>query len=267
MELLSPFERIKYNKSPLKNVVCQLRFPPILVIDSNEPSEFQDLLRKNGFPIYEKTIEYQHDFSIVANNPSSNQIKMESNSNHEFYSLDKSLKVNLTKNFISLSTENYSTWDDFKSKLILILEKFNNTYSPALYTRVGLRYIDIFERSVMGFDPEEKNWSDLISPEFLGYYLNKESKGRVKSFNLVNELTCDDGVSRMRVNSGTVINNISREECIQLDNDCYNEENTNVENVTELLDILHRNSRLLLNEAITEELHLNMDPVNLDEQK
>ena len=242
-----------------------MRFPPILVIDSNEPSEFQDLLRKNGFPIYEKTVEFQHDFSIVANNPSSNQIKMESSSNHEFYSLDRKLKVNLTKHFISLSTENYSTWDDFKSKLELILEKFNNTYSPAFFTRVGLRYIDIFERSEMGFNPDEKNWSDLISPEFLGYYLNKKSRDRVKSFNLVNELTCDDGVSRMRINSGTVINNKSLEECIQLDNDCYNEENTMVDDAISLLDILHKNSRILLSEAITEELHLSMDPVSLHE--
>lgn len=265
VETTGSYERIKYQNSPLKNVICQLRFPPILVIDSNDPSDFQDFLRKNDFPIYEKTIEYQHDFNIVANNPSSNQVRMESNYNHEFYSLDKKWKVNLTKNFISLSTENYDTWDHFKTKLVSILDMFNTLYSPALYSRIGLRYIDIFERSAIGFDRNEKKWSELISPEFLGYYLNSDSKGKVKSFNLVNELVCDDDVSLMRINSGTVINNETSEECIQLDNDCYNEQNTNVNGVIDLLDILHKNSRILLNKAITSELHTSMKPVILDE--
>ena len=69
----------------------------------------------------------------------------------------------------------------------------------------------------------------------------------------------------MRINSGTVINNETSEECIQLDNDCYNEQNTNVNGVIDLLDILHKNSRILLNEAITSELHTSMKPVILDE--
>ena len=47
-------KRVFYGKTPLEEVVCQLRFPPILRIDAEPPATFQDRVRTT-FPLYQKT--------------------------------------------------------------------------------------------------------------------------------------------------------------------------------------------------------------------
>jgi len=47
-------ERVIYEKAPLVQVICQLRFPQILRIESQLPVEFQERIR-DAFPILEKT--------------------------------------------------------------------------------------------------------------------------------------------------------------------------------------------------------------------
>src|SRR6266852_706318 len=43
------FTRVIYQRNPLVEVVCQLRFSPILRIDTDPPAEFQDRIR-SAFP-------------------------------------------------------------------------------------------------------------------------------------------------------------------------------------------------------------------------
>ena len=49
--LFAPYERFHYARSPLVEVICQLRFPTILSIGANEPAAFQEAIRKD-FPKY-----------------------------------------------------------------------------------------------------------------------------------------------------------------------------------------------------------------------
>ena len=51
-------ERVIYEKNPLNKVICQLRYPPILRIDSEVPSKFQDAIIDN-FPLYNEKVEFQ----------------------------------------------------------------------------------------------------------------------------------------------------------------------------------------------------------------
>ena len=55
--------RYAYGKSQLIEVICQLRFPTILSIDTREPADFQETVRA-AFPRYqcqvEKPVSYTH---------------------------------------------------------------------------------------------------------------------------------------------------------------------------------------------------------------
>ena len=52
------FERVVYKKNPLEEVICQLRFPPILRIDSGNAADFQDVIRQD-YPLYSEASDLQ----------------------------------------------------------------------------------------------------------------------------------------------------------------------------------------------------------------
>ena len=49
--LFADYQRYQYARSPLVEVICQLRFPPILSINTEEPAQFQEAVRRD-FPRY-----------------------------------------------------------------------------------------------------------------------------------------------------------------------------------------------------------------------
>lgn len=54
--LFSEDEACTYAKNPLLEVICQLRFPPILSINENTPAEFQEAVR-DMFPQFSVQVE------------------------------------------------------------------------------------------------------------------------------------------------------------------------------------------------------------------
>jgi uncharacterized protein (TIGR04255 family) len=44
------YERVIYERNPLNEVLCQLRFPSILKVTSQQPVEFQEVIRTD-YPI------------------------------------------------------------------------------------------------------------------------------------------------------------------------------------------------------------------------
>jgi uncharacterized protein (TIGR04255 family) len=96
--------RIIYKRNPLKKVICQLRFPPILRIETS-PADFQDRVR-NEFPEFVQT----SDVFTVRPSPLGSQFPMEMTDhisnltksiNYEFSSDDGTWKANLKRNFIT----------------------------------------------------------------------------------------------------------------------------------------------------------------------
>ena len=55
-------KRIIFRKNPLTEVVCQLRFPPILKIDAEVPANFQEAIRTE-FEILSNVV-YGQELSI-----------------------------------------------------------------------------------------------------------------------------------------------------------------------------------------------------------
>jgi len=102
--------RVIYRKNPLDRVICQLRFPPILKIDTETPAQFQECIRGN-FPEFrlkeEATLLTPAGISQELNAEMFRQIMPSETKNYEFSSEDSIWKVNLTRTFLSLSTTKY----------------------------------------------------------------------------------------------------------------------------------------------------------------
>ncbi|WP_409968257.1 TIGR04255 family protein [Bengtsoniella intestinalis] len=142
-----------YILPPVHEVVCQVRFPAILSINTTDPADFQEQIR-DIFPKYSTRQE------------KSPQPNVPPVTNHTFISADNRWKLNLTKEFLSLSTLQYSSWSEFAAQLDRPLAEFIRIYKPANFSRVGLRYMNLVNREKLGL--ENCSWDELIAPAYLG---------------------------------------------------------------------------------------------------
>ena len=158
--LLSQHPRTHYANAPVHEVICQLRFPAILSINHNEPAEFQDRIRA-VLPQYARRKERPAPNPAPGSPPQAEAVN-----NYHFLSADGKWKLNLTRNFIALSTLAYPGWEDFARMLDKPLAEFIQIYQPAYFQRIGLRYVNIFSRKKLGL--EDTPWSELFTPPYLG---------------------------------------------------------------------------------------------------
>ena len=158
--LFADASRYSYANSPLIEVICQLRFPTILSIGSTEPAQFQEAIRSD-FPKYAARQEQQP--ARMVNGKVEQPAPV---TNYNFISADGLWKVNLTKDFIALSTLRYTRWEDFAQKLDKVLALFIQIYQPAFFERIGLRYVNAVSRKRLGLEGEL--WDDLIESPFIG---------------------------------------------------------------------------------------------------
>ena len=172
--MFNNYERVRFAKAPLLEVICQLRFPKILSISAKEPAEFQELIR-GEFPRYAKNLEKIPP--KVTQGPSGIKVEEQPNViNYQFLTVDGRWKINLTNEFIALATPFYDTWEEFAGKLDEILAYFIKIYKPAYFERIGLRYVNAVSRKKLNL--EGIPFRDLIQPAFLGLMSEEELEER-----------------------------------------------------------------------------------------
>lgn len=253
--------KFHYKKNPLDRVICQIRFPPILKIDAESPSKFQELIRSD-FPLY---VEKQEILPSVSTQlgvfPQQNALGMIPKpavlKNHEFQTEDGTCIINLTRTFVSLTTTKYVSWSLLKPKIDTIIIAVREAYSIPFATRIGIRYIDIFDRERLGV--ESHPWSELLKTECIGV-LGSEFEQNVLSSNSTFEIELADKVSRCRIATSMVLNMQSQKKCFMLDSDFSTPQKTNYSDLNAKLDFLHLRASRLLRWVVKEPLHLAMDP-------
>lgn len=258
--MFSSAERKILGKNQLLEVICQLRFFDILKIDTAEPAEFQEAIRAD-YPQYAKKLE-QLPPQIINGKP----VPQPAVSNHQFVSADGQWKISLTKSFIALSTHGYTRWEDFAKRLDMVLAAFIRVYQPNCFTRVGLRYINAFNRKALAL--EEYEWRELIQPGYIG--LMGEEDAPERAF-LKNEQTVTlsmPGGAKANIKCGPgllrKINNRTRqsqeEKVYMLDLDLFMEGNTPLNQAVPALNVVHGNAGGLFRGALSETLFDAMLP-------
>ena len=149
--MISHEPRCIYESNPLGEVICQLRFPEILSIETDLPAKFQDMIR-DVFPRY----------SLRRENSGPNT----QTNNYQFATDDGVWRVNLTSKFIALATSRYTRWEEFAAMLDKPLAAFIQIYKPACFDRIGLRYLNFISRRELGL--EGVPFRELIAPAYLG---------------------------------------------------------------------------------------------------
>jgi uncharacterized protein (TIGR04255 family) len=130
---------IRLSRPPLDEVVCQVRYPPLLRIASEAPSDFQEAIRA-GFPLLKTEQGFHVQFSDVAN-PGRPSVEAASKT-YRFYDVSEGTHIALCADFLALSTKKYTHWPDFEQSMDLAYTSMMKIYSPAHATRIGLRFIN-----------------------------------------------------------------------------------------------------------------------------
>lgn len=255
-------ERFIYEDTALIEVVCQLRFPPILRIEAEIPAKFQDRIR-HVFPNYSMEKLVQQNLLQIrgVGNPLSSIA--ESNMHH-FESSDGNALVLLTNTFITLKYQNgyYKRWEDFARQLRVVIDAFQTEYSPSFYTRVGLEYTNVFTSEGIEKTGCSKK-SDLINTKFLSSCDSILSEDEIIGF--TNTCTVSLGnqcVARITTDSVYAEENPA-DTGIRLDYDMYKPNQTAIDDVEKVTTFLHDSSTKILRSVITEQLHDYMRPIKI----
>lgn len=124
---------------PLAEVICQIRFQPILTIAYQPPTDFQGKVRR-WFPTFTRqdSIQLQPGISPAM---TSGAIPTE----YQFTSADQLKYIGLGANYIALSTKKYLGWKSFLKDFQLAVDTLFGVYDSISVTRIGLRYINVLK--------------------------------------------------------------------------------------------------------------------------
>jgi uncharacterized protein (TIGR04255 family) len=263
----SNFHRSVYKKNVLVQVVCQLRFPRILMINEKSPAEFQERIR-GDYPLFQVAVEQQQQIAMDIGGkeplPTPRIFQSESVNNYKFSSADDKWHVNLTSTFMALSTSSYDRWENFEEHLKKPLDALLEIYRLPFFERIGLRYVDAFKRSLLNLN--DVPWTDLIEPFALGFMSDSEIGNTVRNQSITAELDIGKG-AMAQINSAKGYigdKNLgvlpsSADEAFIVDSDMYMLR-TNTDEIDAALAYLHDYSTRLIRLIITDKLHEAMEP-------
>ena len=161
-------DNIRLKRSPLVEVICQVRFPPILSIPAQKPVQFQERIRRR-FPDFEVENSVRFELGVPSNLSAPAAATQTINRTYKFVSRKRGNTVTLAEDFFALSSTKYVVWEEFAADLQLASESVTGIYEPSHATRIGLRYVNVL-------DPEKLELSsladvtDLLQPELRALY-------------------------------------------------------------------------------------------------
>lgn len=248
--MFSSEPRCVYERNGLADVICQLRFPEILTIETELPAKFQEAIRSE-FPRY----------AVRKENSAPNKPDNRQTNNYQFTSQDGLWRVNLTSKFIAFGCTGYTCWEDFARKLDKPLAAFIQLYKPAFFERVGLRYLNFISRENLGL--EDVPFKELISPCYLGILSEEDVfENNTTRCSLDFELAIRGGCrARIHAGPGKVARNGKQEDEVKFifDQDLYMGGNIPVNLSAGALQTLHAQAWSIFRGAITDKLHEAME--------
>lgn len=259
--MFSQEERCIYRSNQLGNVICQLRFPEILTIETELPAKFQEAIRED-FPRY--SLRRESPAPRITGVPGNLSLQnAPTTNNYQFTSQDGVWRVNLTSKFISLGCTRYTAWEDFAARLDKPLAAFIRLYKPAYFERVGLRYMNFFSRKSLGL--EQTPFRDLFAPCYLGPLAEEDVQETATTQCTVDTEMAIRGGCRVKLHAGPGLVKTSnqapdKEVKFIFDQDLFMTGNVPVNLSAGAMETLHQQSDSIFRGAITPILHRAMEP-------
>jgi len=251
--------RVIYAQNPLSEVIFQARFPPILRIEAETPAGFQESVR-GSYPIFREVKPELPTANVPAEIANVVRAMFSTPGRtiaYEFASEDGAWSITLSREALALKATTYQRWEGFRDRLERAIKSLNELYRPAFFSRVGLRYVDVIQRSKLGLT--SRPWADLLKPHIAGEFAAPELAGHVQ--HAARELRVKlTGEGSVMIRHGTVIEKRADEQCFVIDSDFFTEGRLEPPNAVRLLNEFNRKSGHLFRWCIQDALDRAMEP-------
>lgn len=259
--------RVIYGRNPLAEVICQVRFPPILRIDSETPSRFQEALRSE-YPLYGEASTAT--VTLPPNAPPEFAKLIQSlgpmrgaGRRHDFLTEDSTWQATLTRESLALKTTAYRRWEQFRDKLGSLCDVFIAEYRPSFYVRIGLRYVDVVQRSNLGL--EGTPWSQLLRPHIAGEFSSPDVASSIETALREVLVKFDDRGGRVMIRHGLAIAEPGNEDCFFVDSDFHTQQKTEIADANDTLANFNQAAGRLFRWCIQDRLHTALQPQSVGE--
>jgi uncharacterized protein (TIGR04255 family) len=174
IEALPPYESERLMNPPLALVVAQIRFPPVLSIQTDDKAlaRFQDLLR-DRYPYL--SIGQQIGINIGVQGVEQQQTTTRI---YQFADVGREWVVSLTVDSVALEARRYTDYDDFSERIMKLVAAIKEVFKIEVRLRLGLRYINEIrypDASAIA------DWIPLIRNELLGLAANSDITSLITS--------------------------------------------------------------------------------------
>lgn len=255
--------RESYDKNPIEEVICQVRFPAILEISARPPADFQNLVRQD-YPMFEGGRPgtgipgVPPEISkFMENLPGTNPPVPE----YRFSTPGKDKTIAFSQEFLAFTSTTYDRWENFREGFRSAEATFKEIYGPAFYSRIGLRYQDVVDRGELGL--ETYPWGKLFNPEFAGF-LGTDSIGEaVEETRTQVLLRVSEGAGLVRIQHGFAKSASDDHIVYSIDADFFTNDRTEIDHGGQRLDIFNRCAGYFFRWAISDTLRHALGPTDL----
>ncbi|QBR30823.1 MULTISPECIES: TIGR04255 family protein [Pseudomonas] len=259
-------DRVIYGKNPLAEVVCQIRFQPLEISDASL-EQLQHCFSESGYS--QRNDEVSFNVVLEAAEDGSPPVPRTSTGStiRHYSKTDGTSKVSIGPEFIAYTSTTYQSWDSYAPELLRAVSYLNQEVEKLRVTRIGLRYKDVIERSVLGLDGTP--WNELIKPFLLGplarnALLDEDDFDEDSIESQVSQSLIRLDECKLLLQTSLLTSMADGARAFLIDADFFHEadgtdESSNImessEELEALLETLHSNAGALFRRAITEKLH------------
>jgi uncharacterized protein (TIGR04255 family) len=152
----------KMGSAPVYFTIVQVRFNPILTLDTYAP-QIQERLRKEGFPDVKKGFLATINLNVGApTEGSAPQIPVAQTARYVFDNMERTSGFILDQGALSFQTTEYDVFESLSSVFLKGLEAVNEAVGLSYTERIGVRYLDAV------FPKTGENLRDYLSGSVLG---------------------------------------------------------------------------------------------------
>jgi uncharacterized protein (TIGR04255 family) len=177
---------VRYERNFITTAVCEFRFPTLLELETSPPTDFQKKIRKD-YPFYEP--------QIIEMGGSE---RLTREARYLFRSKDQNWTVSLRSFSLSLETSRYLDFEDFFTRLKILLDTSKEYIDTDFFTRVGLRYLNAIPIT----DNQLEGWicPDLVASLTKGVYGSAEKySGTIQGYTELGQYSFRHGTKHVEL--------------------------------------------------------------------